>query len=301
VTALVAPVTDDTAPVPVLPALVDVPPSPARRASSRQAIVVVAAAGALFLVVLWVFEGPMAHVWYQSRQQNLAADFTAQRQQDRKGQATAILQIPQINLDLVVVQGDGPAQLRSGPGHRIGTPPAGATGNSLIFGHRNGWGGAFAGLSKLQKKDNIVVSNRTPLRGSPSNLPVLFQVISVQRVKASDTRLLAPSTDHRLTLVTSTGGHFSSERLIVVAVSGAQGHLITTAGRPPANSPHGSELFNATTGLLVLLVGAGVLLVALLRGSHRLSMVVVMVAPVALAALLAVLLEVDLWAFPPLR
>lgn len=294
------PATEVTAPVPVVAVPIDAPPHPSSAARRRHAVVAVGVAVFLFVVVLWVFEGPMAHVWYQSRQQNLAVDMAAQRKQDRKGEATAILQIPSINLDVVVVQGDGPAQLRGGPGHRIGTPPAGARGNSLVFGHRSGWGGAFSQLSKLHPRDNIVVSNRTALPGPTGNLPVLFQVVSVQRVRAGDTRLLAPSTDHRLTLVTSSGDRFSSERLIVVAVSGTLGHLVTTAKVAP-DSPHGSDLFNATTGLLVVLVGGGALIARQLRGSHRRSMVVAMMAPLALAAVLAVLLEVDLAAFPLLR
>jgi hypothetical protein len=129
----------------------------------------------------------------------------------------------------------------------------------------------------------------------------LFQVVAVQRVRAGDTRLLAPSTDHRLTLVTPSGGRFSSERLIVVAVSGTRGHLVTTTAKVAPDSPHGSDLFNATTGLLVVLVGGGAVIARQLRGSHRRSMVVAMMAPLALAAVLAVLLEVDLIAFPLLH
>jgi LPXTG-site transpeptidase (sortase) family protein len=261
----------------------------------RRTLTLVGAGVALFVVLLIAFEGPIAHVWYQTRQQSLAANLTGKRKADSKGQATAVLQIPRINLNLVVVQGDGPAQLRGGPGHRIGTPAPGALGNSLVFGHRNGWGGSLANLSKLQLNDSIVVKNRT------GEFPFVFQVVSIQRVSAGDTRLLSPSTDHRLTLVTSAGGRFATKRLVVVAVSGSPGRLLAPGRSTPAQSPHESDLFNATTALLLVMVGGAVLVMRQLRGIHRGAMAVVMASPLALAALLALLLEVDLLVFPPFR
>ena len=53
-------------------------------------------------------------------------------------------------MNLVVAEGDSPQQLRSGPGHRIGTPLPGKVGNSVIFGHRTGWGGPLSDLGTLE-------------------------------------------------------------------------------------------------------------------------------------------------------
>jgi sortase A len=266
----------------------------ATRHRARRAAIVGATLVVGVVVVGILFQGPLAHVWYQARQQNLAADLSAKRRKAAKGQAFAVLQIPKINLNLVVVEGDGPTELRGGPGHRIGTPVPGQVGNSLIFGHRSGWGAPLSRLSQLQPGDEIVVQPRTLL-------PVAFKVASVSRVHGGDVRPLSNSDDHRVTVVTSTGGRFSAERLVISAVSGDAGKLLAPGRSLRATSRHGSVIFNATVGIFLLLVVASVLSLRLLRPRHRAALTALIVTPLALGAVLALLLELDLLLLQPLH
>jgi LPXTG-site transpeptidase (sortase) family protein len=241
------------------------------------------------LLVTWLtFHGPVGRVWYQARQRNLAADLNAKRALAAKGQALAIIQIPKINLDLVVGEGDGPAELRGGPGHRHGTALPGDVGNSVILGHHRGWGGPFSKLGQLKPQDTVVLKKRTDPQ------PVQFKVVSVTRVDGGDVRPLAPSTDHRVTLVTGRGGDFSGDRLIVTAVAGDQGTLQPPDRGLHASSPTGSSLFNATIGIFLLLGAAVVLTLWVFAPRHGVATIAAVAAPLAMAGLLALFLELDL-------
>jgi sortase A len=258
------------------------------RGFGKRRLLIVALAGTLLLVVaVLVANGPIANVWYQSRQHHLAADLTAARPATGKGQAVGVLQIPKINLNLMVVEGDGPEELRAGPGHRSHTPLPGQVGNSLIFGHRQAWGGPFSQLGQLHPGDQIFVKAR-------GGAPTLFLVKSVASTTERDTRPLAPAADRRLTLVTGQGGTWSSERLIVTAVAGPEHKLPPPTSRLAATAPRGHLLLNPE--MLTFLVLAGVIAMTLpvLRRRYRVPVVAVVVTPLALAGLLALLLEVDL-------
>jgi sortase A len=268
-------------------------PSRAKHRVRRGAIVAATAVVGVVLVAI-LFQGPLAHVWYQSRQQNLGGDFNAKRRKAAKGQALAVLQIPRINVNLVVVEGDGPTQLRGGPGHRIGTPLPGQVGNSLIFGHRSGWGAPFSKLAQLHAGDQIVLQPRT-------QQPISFKVLSVSRVGGGDVRPLAASDDHRVTLVTGTGGGFSGERLVVAAVSGDPGKLSAPKRGLRATTRHGPVILNATVGVFLLLVAASVLALRWLRPRHKTATTALVVTPLALGAVLALLLELDLLLLSPLH
>ncbi len=62
------------------------------------------------------------------------------------GSVVGILAIPSIGLEQAVVEGVGPAQTVSGPGHVPGTAGLGQPGNSAVVGRRSGYGGPFGTL-----------------------------------------------------------------------------------------------------------------------------------------------------------
>ena len=66
-----------------------------------------------------------------------------------QGAPVAIIQIPQIGLNDVVVEGTDSATLRSGPGHRRDTVLPGQQGVSVIMGRAAAYGGPFANLQSL--------------------------------------------------------------------------------------------------------------------------------------------------------
>ena len=238
------------------------------------------------VVALWkAFDQVIAPAWFRNRQSNLAADFAVPRSSSKPGQSLAVLQIPGIGANLVVIEGSNPNELRGAPGHRAGTPDPGDVGNSIIEGHRERWGGPFGDLDKLVPRTRVVTVTR-------SGIPTEFRVTKVKRVKRADLApWLASSRDRRITLVTHAGGSFSEDRLVVQAVAGKVSKQPGKAESPPADPPAGSLLSSLFAFLLC--VGAGALAWTRLRVEHgRLSLAMVL-TPLAIGALLALLLTAD--------
>jgi LPXTG-site transpeptidase (sortase) family protein len=259
---------------------------------TKRFLVRVSIAVLLIVGVVLLFDRGVTQVWYGARQRWLGSDFSTPRGHVAVGQAAALLQIPKIGLKLTVVQGDTASVLRGGPGHRPGTPMPGVRGNSVIFGHRHGWGGPFADLDQLHKNDLVV----TKIRGGN---PTVFKVLKVKQVNADDVQLLGASNDHRLTLVTGEGGTFSTKRLVVVAVSGTPGKLRKATGVHP-NADNGSLILNPALGLAIVAFLAAWIAFAAVRRRYRLFAVLAVVGPLCLAGMLALFVAADRL-LPPLR
>ena len=125
------------------------------------------------------------------------------------GQAIATLSIPAIDLREIVVQDTTPELLQGGAGHLIDTPLPGYPGNSVILGRRITDGAAFRHLADLSSGDAITVV--TP-HGA-----FAYTVTEVSRVSPGQPDVLGPTSDPRLTLVTSGSWFVSRDRLVVVA------------------------------------------------------------------------------------
>jgi sortase A len=67
------------------------------------------------------------------------------------------LQIPRINVDAPVVQGDGWEQLKKGVGQHIGSANPGQDGNVVLTAHNDVYGELFRHLDQLQPGDNVIV------------------------------------------------------------------------------------------------------------------------------------------------
>ncbi len=74
------------------------------------------------------------------------------------GSPVAILDIPEMKLEQVVVEGVGPQQTRRGPGHVPGTAGPGQPGNSAIVARRSTFGGPFRPLGSLETGDEILLT-----------------------------------------------------------------------------------------------------------------------------------------------
>lgn len=79
----------------------------------------------------------------------------------RSGEALTRLQIPKLDVDVMVVEGTSLAALRAGAGHYPKTPLPGEAGNVAIAGHRTTYGRPFSRLDELQPGDRVVLT--TPL------------------------------------------------------------------------------------------------------------------------------------------
>ena len=101
------------------------------------------------------------------------------------------LEIPALDLAVMVLDGTDEVTLNRAVGRIPGTAQPGELGNLGIAGHRDGW---FRALRKLTPGDEIVL--RT-LDGR-----YRYQVEEIEIVEPTETSVLAPSKDARLTLVT---------------------------------------------------------------------------------------------------
>jgi sortase A len=124
------------------------------------------------------------------------------------GVPVARIMIGRLGLDEVVVEGVDEAALNAGPGHVPGSAMPGATGNSIISGHRDRH---FRRLDGLKIGDTIVTET--------SQKRSTWAVSSI-RIVDKDAPALFHTADTRLTLTTCWPIRYlgtAPERMIVVA------------------------------------------------------------------------------------
>ena len=141
-----------------------------------------------------------------------------------EGSAVAILEIPRLGVQQVVVEGTTPADLKSGPGHLRGSPIPGEFGNSVIAGRRLTYGGPFGRLPSMRTGDAIRVTTGQGL--------FTYVVTSVGHVGEGQPDPVLGTSDSRLTLITSDPAFVASGRLVVKAK--LQGRPAAVATRAPA-------------------------------------------------------------------
>lgn len=127
-----------------------------------------------------------------------------------RGDPIGIIQIPKLDVEQVVVQGSGPAELRAGPGHLRGTSMPGEPGNAAIAGSRVSNGAPFKRLQLLEEGDRIEVTTAVGR--------FRYEVRSVRRVRSGEPDpVRATGGGSTLTLVTSTPTFLAYDRLVVVS------------------------------------------------------------------------------------
>jgi sortase A len=267
----------------------EIPPE-ARVISVRQIVVAAVATIAVLLLAWLVVEDPIAHVWYNARQQQRSGAINQKRPTTTTGQTLAILQAPAIGLNVAVVEGDSGDLLRGGPGHAPQSPLPGKVGNSVIYGHSDGWGRPFGRIGKLGQGGLLY------LRLHGSRQALVFVVSSVTTT-SHEAPFLRASTDHRLTLVTGSGGRSPSKYVVVTAVSGSTGGFVQRS-KPVPLPRSGPVLLSRDLGLFLLRGAAAVVVVVLLRRRYSLGLSAGLATPLVLAALLALMLGLDRFLSP---
>jgi sortase A len=119
------------------------------------------------------------------------------------------LEVPRLDLSVVILEGTDLRTLQSGAGHIPGTAFPGEPGNVGIAAHRDTF---FRALQKIRKDDRIQL---TTLDGSYQ-----YVVESMKVVDPDDAEVLAASNDPMLTLVTCYPFYFigsAPKRFIVCA------------------------------------------------------------------------------------
>lgn len=137
-----------------------------------------------------------------------------------EGDVIGEMKIPRLELKTIVVQGESPKVLRRAAGHLPETALPGEPGNVVLAGHRDSF---FRPLRSIQLGDAITIKT---LDGEFE-----YQVESTEVVLPSDVRVLQPSSENTLTLVTCFPFYYvgaAPKRFIVRA---------REIGRLPAQSP----------------------------------------------------------------
>jgi sortase A len=176
-------------------------------------------------------------------------------QPPQPGSVVGILAIPAIGVHQAVVEGVGPSQTISGPGHVPGTAGLGQPGNSAVVGRRAGYGGPFGDLARLRSGDRVLtattegrsvyvvrsvrtvtmVTPATPALATVSTQPAVSGGTTTTAVPTSSPRSGAPSTPHK--------GQAADHRVPTVsadAVLGPSKHdqltLLTSGSSAPWNA-----------------------------------------------------------------
>lgn len=117
--------------------------------------------------------------------------------------------IPDIQIDVVVVEGVSASALRAGAGHYPSTPLPCEAGNVAIAGHRTTYGRPFHNLDLLEVGDEIRLQ-----------IPIgecVYRVTEQQIVSPTDVSVIASTADNRLTLTTCHPKGSARQRLIITA------------------------------------------------------------------------------------
>ena len=209
---------------PPAPTEVDVRPPVNRRRVVGLVLVGLGAFVGLFLLYLF---GASRIVEIRS-QRLLTPEFRALTQQGpasvadwrpAPGQPVALLSIPSIGVQKIVVEGTSASELTQGPGHLRTSPLPGQAGNSVVAGRRTTFGAPFRRIGELRPGDRVEV---TTGQGA-----FTYTVKVVEPVTPGQLDVIGASKTNELTLVTSAPAYSASGRLAVIAT-------LTTA---PATDP----------------------------------------------------------------
>ena len=191
------------------------------------------------------------------------------------GSPVGVISIPKIALSMVVVEGTGTDQLRSGPGHYTGTPLPGEAGNVAIAGHRTTYLHPFYDLNELVPGDAIDILTVQGL--------FIYHVVNSQTVSPSDVDVVAASASPMLTLTTCTPRYSASQRLVVQAdlvadiLSGTRPPVQRQTNKPQAPAPEPIQKHwgpAVAWGVVVAVLITAIWAAALrLRGGRRMAAV----------------------------
>jgi sortase A len=119
------------------------------------------------------------------------------------------LQIPAINIDAPVVQGDGWEQMKKGVGQHLGTADPGQNGNLVLSAHNDVFGEIFRDLDQLKEGDQVVVY--TSVRA------YTYIVSSSQIVDPTRVDVMTATKNSTLTMISCYPYRVDNKRIVVTA------------------------------------------------------------------------------------
>jgi sortase A len=119
------------------------------------------------------------------------------------------IQIPAINVDAPVVQGDGWEQLKKGVGQHIGTVNPGQNGNMVLSAHNDIFGEIFRDLDKLKIGDQITLFT--------NQRNYVYIINNSQIVDPGQVEVMAATTDPTITLISCYPYMVDNKRIVITA------------------------------------------------------------------------------------
>lgn len=119
------------------------------------------------------------------------------------------IQIPAIDVDAPVVQGDGWEQLKKGVGQLIGTPNPGQNGNMVLSAHNDVFGQIFQHLDRLENGDEIIVYT--------NQRAYVYTVNQSRIVEPTQVEVLANTQEPVVTLISCYPYMVDTQRIVVTA------------------------------------------------------------------------------------
>jgi len=119
------------------------------------------------------------------------------------------IQIPAINVDAPIVQGDGWEQLKKGVGQHIGTAKPGDKGNVVLSAHNDIFGEIFRDLDRLRPGDQVILYT--------SQRSYTYLITSSKTVEPNEVSAMAPTNYPTVTLISCYPYLVDNQRIVVTA------------------------------------------------------------------------------------
>ena len=119
------------------------------------------------------------------------------------------IQIPAIDVDAPVVQGDGWEQLKKGVAQHLGTPNPGQNGNIVLSAHNDVFGEIFRHLDRLQEGDEVIVYT--------NQRAFVYVVKQTQIVTPTQVEVMAGTQEPVVTLISCYPYLVDNQRIVVTA------------------------------------------------------------------------------------
>jgi sortase A len=117
------------------------------------------------------------------------------------------IQIPAINVDAPIVQGDGWEQLKKGVGQHIGSANPGQVGNLVLTAHNDVFGEIFRYLDELKKGDQITVYT--------NQRAYSYVITGNEIVEPTQVEVMAPTPQETITLISCYPYRIDNKRIVV--------------------------------------------------------------------------------------
>ncbi|HAL15340.1 MAG TPA: hypothetical protein DCP32_00895 [Anaerolineaceae bacterium] len=119
------------------------------------------------------------------------------------------IQIPAIDVDAPVVQGDGWEQLKKGVAQHLGTPNPGQNGNIVLSAHNDVFGEIFRHLDRLQEGDKVILYT--------NQRAFVYVVKQTQIVEPTQVEVMAGTQEPVVTLISCYPYLVDNQRIVVTA------------------------------------------------------------------------------------